>query len=72
LAGEDGKAKGILPLSSSQAIAKPVFLVILNGVKDLNPLKMRDSSLYMKIERWGGPPCPPNEAARDGRPTNNC
>jgi hypothetical protein len=28
-----------------QAIAKPVFLVILNEVKDLNPLKMRDSSL---------------------------
>jgi hypothetical protein len=26
-------------------MAKPVFLVILNEVKDLNPLKMRDSSL---------------------------
>jgi len=28
-----------------EAIAKPVFLVILNKVKDLNSLKMRDSSL---------------------------
>jgi hypothetical protein len=28
-----------------EAMAKPVFSVILNEVKDLNLLKMRDSSL---------------------------
>jgi hypothetical protein len=28
-----------------EAIAKPVFIVILNQVNDLNLLKMRDSSL---------------------------
>jgi hypothetical protein len=28
-----------------EAIAKPVFIVILNEVKDLNSLKIRDSSL---------------------------
>ncbi len=24
---------------------------------------------FFKNLRWGGPPCPPPEAARDGRPT---
>jgi len=32
-----------------EAIAKLIFSVILNDVKDLKLLKIRDSSLYMKI-----------------------
>jgi len=32
-----------------QAVEKPGFHVILNRVKNLNRLKIQDSSLYMKI-----------------------
>src|SRR4030042_2512675 len=51
-----------------QVVEKLVFHVILNKVKDLNRLRIRDSSLYMKI------PCCDDDsgAARDGRPTKYC
>jgi hypothetical protein len=33
-----------------QALSKPVLFVILNGVKDLNLLKIRDSSLRSELQ----------------------
>jgi hypothetical protein len=53
-----------------KAFSKPIFPVILNEVKDLNSLKMRDSSLYMKKSGGAGLRACQQKAARDGRPTN--
>jgi hypothetical protein len=35
----------VFPGDAQETMAKPVFIVILNGVKDLKSLEMRDSSL---------------------------
>jgi hypothetical protein len=62
--------RGIFP-ARKKLFVKPFLLVILNEVKDLKLLKIRDSSFYMKMLPVGRASVPAQiRAARDVPPTS--